>query len=40
MVINKSKLIHYKKLSEESENVFNLKEGTLYPILHELEEKG
>lgn len=29
-----------KKLSEESENIFNLKEGTLYPILHGLEEKG
>lgn len=29
-----------KKLSEKSENVFELKEGTLYPILHGLEEKG
>ena len=29
-----------KKLSEESENIFKLKEGTLYPILHGLEEKG
>lgn len=29
-----------KKLSEKSENVFELKEGTLYPILHSLEEKS
>ncbi len=29
-----------KKLKEKSENVFELKEGTLYPILHSLEEKG
>ena len=29
-----------KKLKEKSENVFELKEGTLYPILHGLEEKG
>ena len=28
-----------KKLKETSENVFELKEGTLYPILHALEEK-
>lgn len=27
-----------KKLSEKSEDVFELKEGTLYPILHTLEE--
>lgn len=27
-----------KKLSEKSEEVFELKEGTLYPILHTLEE--
>lgn len=27
-------------LKEKSENVFELKEGTLYPILHGLEEKG
>lgn len=26
-----------KKLSEKSKNVFELKEGTLYPILHGLE---
>lgn len=29
-----------KDLKERSENVFELKEGTLYPILHSLEEKG
>ena len=29
-----------KELSRRSENVFNLKEGTLYPILHALEESG
>ena len=29
-----------KKLKEKSENVFELKEGTLYPILHGLEQKG
>lgn len=29
-----------KKLSEKSKNVFELKEGTLYPILHGLEEKN
>ena len=28
-----------KKLKEISEDVFELKEGTLYPILHTLEEK-
>lgn len=27
-----------KRLGEKSENVFELKEGTLYPILHSLEE--
>ena len=27
-----------KKLSEKSEDVFELKEGTLYPILHALEQ--
>ena len=27
------------KLKEKSENIFELKEGTLYPILHGLEEK-
>lgn len=29
-----------KKLSQKSENIFELKEGTLYPILHGLEENG
>lgn len=29
-----------KDLKERSESVFELKEGTLYPILHSLEEKG
>jgi PadR family transcriptional regulator PadR len=29
-----------KKLSERSQNVFELQEGTLYPILHSLEEKN
>ena len=29
-----------KKLTEKSNNVFALQEGTLYPILHNLEEKN
>ncbi|MGN0156536.1 MAG: PadR family transcriptional regulator [Lachnospiraceae bacterium] len=29
-----------KKLEERSENVFSMKEGTLYPILHALEKEG
>lgn len=29
-----------KKLTELSDNVFELKEGTLYPILHSLEENN
>lgn len=29
-----------KEISKESNNVFELQEGTLYPILHGLEEKG
>lgn len=28
-----------KELEQKSENVFELKEGTLYPVLHSLEEK-
>lgn len=28
-----------RKLKEKSQNVFELQEGTLYPILHSLEEK-
>lgn len=31
-------MIH--ELEEKSENVFSLKEGTLYPILHALEKEG
>lgn len=29
-----------KELEKKSENVFKLKEGTLYPVLHKLENKG
>lgn len=29
-----------RKLKERSENIFEFQEGTLYPILHSLEEKG
>ncbi len=29
-----------RKLTEKSENIFELQEGTLYPILHGLEEKN
>ena len=29
-----------KELERRSDNVFSLKEGTLYPILHSLEESG
>ena len=29
-----------RKLSEKSKNVFELQEGTLYPILHSLQEKN
>ena len=29
-----------KKIKVESENVFEFQEGTLYPILHKLEENG
>ncbi len=29
-----------KELTEKSKNVFELKEGTLYPILHSLEESN
>ncbi len=29
-----------KKLEEKSDNVFEFQEGTLYPILHSLEEKN
>ena len=29
-----------KKLKEKSQNIFEFQEGTLYPILHNLEEKN
>ena len=29
-----------RKLSEKSKNIFEFQEGTLYPILHNLEEKN
>lgn len=29
-----------KELEKKSENVFSLKEGTLYPVLHSLEQEG
>jgi len=29
-----------KELEERSENVFSIKEGTLYPVLHNLEKEG
>lgn len=29
-----------RKMADESNNIFELQEGTLYPILHGLEEKG
>jgi len=29
-----------KELESRSENVFSLKEGTLYPVLHSLEQEG
>lgn len=29
-----------KELEERSENVFSIKEGTMYPILHNLEKEG
>lgn len=29
-----------KALQEKSEGVFSFKEGTLYPVLHDLEKKG
>lgn len=41
-VIEKENMYGYqiiKELKTKSENVFELQEGTLYPILHKLEEK-
>lgn len=29
-----------RELEKKSENVFSLKEGTLYPVLHSLEQEG
>lgn len=42
-VLKNKDLYGYKIIKEiqlQSENVFELKEGTLYPILHALEEEG
>lgn len=42
-VLEKEDLYGYliiKRISEKSENVFNFKEGTLYPILHTFEQNG
>ncbi len=42
-VLSKKKMYGYeiiKELKEQSQNLFQLKEGTLYPILHSLEEAG
>lgn len=42
-VLEKEDLYGYliiKKISEKSENAFNFKEGTLYPILHTFEQSG
>lgn len=42
-VLEKEDLYGYmivKRISEKSSNVFTLKEGTLYPILHNFEENG
>ncbi len=42
-VLEKEELYGYmiiKRISERSENAFNFKEGTLYPILHNFEANG
>ena len=39
-VTSNAQEIEVKKLKEKSNNVFEFKEGTLYPILHSLEEEG
>ena len=42
-VLEKEELYGYmiiKRISERSENAFNFKEGTLYPILHNFEKEG
>ena len=33
-------LLHHETLRQRSQNVFELKAGTLYPLLHSLEAKG
>ena len=42
-ILEKEDMYGYKmirKMADESNNIFELQEGTLYPILHGLEEKG
>ena len=42
-IISKDDMYGYKivkELESRSENVFSMKEGTLYPLLHALEEEG
>ena len=42
-VLEKEELYGYmiiKRISERSDNTFNFKEGTLYPILHNFEANG
>lgn len=42
-VLEKEEMYGYqiiKELERRSENVFSMKEGTLYPILHSLEQDG
>ena len=42
-IIAKEDLYGYeiiKRLSEKSENVFEFKDGTLYPVLYKLEQQG
>lgn len=42
-VLEKEELYGYmiiKRISERSDNTFNFKEGTLYPILHNFEASG
>ena len=36
----KKRICTVKKLKEKSQNIFEFQEGTLYPILHSLEEKN
>lgn len=42
-LLNKEDMYGYqliKEIEKSSEGIFNLKEGTLYPILHSLEREG